>query len=95
MLAKAKVTPADGVVVDGCDGVVDKVAKRQLNGALLYRSEVGDRDDVESKRITQDFDMIINLFHVPLDKDAATAAFVEFIESDAGQEIRTAEGYLP
>jgi molybdate transport system substrate-binding protein len=96
VLTNAGVTPADDVVGADCGSdAADKVAAGDLDAAVVFRTEVGGRDDVELVDVPEDVNLVFPISYAELTQSQKTDAFVQFLESAEGQAARTATGLLP
>jgi ABC-type molybdate transport system substrate-binding protein len=96
VLTNAGVTPADDTVGADCGSdAADKVAAGDLDAAVVFRTEVGDRDDVELVDVPEDVNLVFPISYAVLAPSAKTDALVQFMESADGQATRTAAGLLP
>lgn len=80
-------------VSSDCPGTVDEVAAGDLDAAVMLRSDVGDRDDVEVVDIPES--PAISLYYVVQDGSATATAFAAFLASDEGEASLAAHGLLP
>jgi molybdate transport system substrate-binding protein len=93
VLERAKVARDAGTIETECDTVGDRLASGEATAALVYRSEVAGRDDLELRRIRKEHDVPIELRYLVF-SDVAQE-FAEFVSSDDGRQIREQHGYLP
>jgi ABC-type molybdate transport system substrate-binding protein len=96
VLVQANVSPRPGTVEADCEQeAADRVAAGDLDAALMFRTAIGTRNDVATTPVAGDANIVLNVSYYSPNPSPDVERFVAFVESTAGEEIRTAEGLLP
>jgi molybdate transport system substrate-binding protein len=89
--------PTDPARVDeGCDAdAVARVARGELDAALVFRGNVPIPEGVEVITIPDDQNVVIDVAYAPAADDASRESFQGFVESDTATQILSRHGLLP
>ena len=90
------VEPDPDRVRAGCAGrAVDRVARGELDAALVFRTAVRIPDGVEVIELPEDQNLIIEIAYAGRANSEDARAFVRFLGSDPAKLILADEGFLP
>jgi molybdate transport system substrate-binding protein len=90
------VEPDPDRVRSGCAGrAMDRVARGELDAALVFRTAVRIPDGVEVIELPEDQNLIIEIAYARLANSESARAFVRFLGSDPAKLILADEGFLP
>ena len=81
---------------EGCDAdAVARVARGELDAALVFRGNLPIPEGVEVITIPDDQNVVIDVAYAPVADDASSDSFQGFLESDTATQILTRHGFLP
>jgi hypothetical protein len=81
---------------EGCDAdAVARVARGELDAALVFRGNVPIPEGVEFITIPDDQNVVIDFAYAPAADDASRESFQGFLESDTATQILSRHGLLP
>jgi molybdate transport system substrate-binding protein len=81
---------------EGCDADgVARVARGELDAALVFRGDTPIPQGVEVINIPDDQNLVIDLEYAPAAAEPSTDSFQGFLESDAATQILSQHGFLP
>jgi molybdate transport system substrate-binding protein len=96
VLARGGVQPDSGQVASGCDAdAVARVARGELDAALLFRSLVPIPAGVEVINIPDGQNLVIDVRYAPATNNRGNDSFEAFLASDPAKQVLTQHGLLP
>jgi Bacterial extracellular solute-binding protein len=96
VVARGGVQPDPARVTQGCEAdAVGRVARGELDAALVFRTNVTMPQGVEIVNIPDDENLVIDVRYAPAAADASSDSFQQFLRSEAATMILTQQGFLP
>jgi ABC-type molybdate transport system substrate-binding protein len=96
VLARAGVNPAGVRVAQGCDAdAVARIARGELDAALVFRSNVPIPDNVEVINIPEDQNVVVDVRYAPTSEGGTGKSFQDFLASDQAKKVLSQRGFLP
>jgi ABC-type molybdate transport system substrate-binding protein len=96
VLSLGHVEPDPARLDEGCDAdALARVARGELDAALVFRGNVQVPEGVEVITIPDDENVVIDVAYAPAADDASRDSFQGFLESDTATQILSRHGLLP
>jgi Bacterial extracellular solute-binding protein len=96
VLSLGGVEPDPTRLAEGCDAdAVARVARGELDAALVFRGNLQIPEGVEVITIPDDQNVVIDIVYAPAADDASGDSFQGFLESDTATQILSRHGLLP
>jgi hypothetical protein len=96
VLSRGGVEPDPTSVAEGCDAdAVDRVARGELDAALVFRGNLQIPEGVEAITIPDDENVVIDVAYAPAADDPSSDSFQAFLQSDTATQILSRHGLLP
>jgi molybdate transport system substrate-binding protein len=96
VLSLGGVQPDPARIAEGCESdAVARVARGELDAALVFRGNVPIPEEAEVITIPDDQNVVIDVAYAPAADDASGDSFQGFLESDTATQILSRHGLLP
>jgi molybdate transport system substrate-binding protein len=96
VLARGGVQPDPAQVASGCDAdAVARVARGELDAALIFRSFLQIPEGVEVINIPDSQNLVIDVRYAPAINNDGNGSFEAFLASDPAKQVLTRQGFLP
>jgi hypothetical protein len=96
LLSGADVEFDPAQVESGCEtDAVARVARGELDAALVFRTSVQIPPDVEVVDIPEDQNLVLDINYLPATADPSSSSFEAFLASDSAAQVLSGFGFLP
>ena len=96
VVRRTGVEPDPARVSSGCQAdALARVARGELDAALVFRMQVPIPDGVEVISIPDDQNLVIDVRYAPVAANASTDSFQGFLQSNPARQVLSQQGLLP